>query len=142
MRQRVIAFYEKYNPKKLEDMDSVNKVLKNYEGKEKELFKKLNKAYAKQIKAEKQKEKELEKQRQKEKELEKQRQKEKDDGDKNEQTEVKPEKSLTEKLTAYYTKYNPDKVATAEQTAKKYKGKEKVLEKALKKKYGAGFEDV
>jgi len=67
------------------------------------------------------------------------KEKEGDDSEQNDNT--KPERTLAEKLEAFYAKHNPEKVSSAAETAKKFKKTPKKLEAALKKKYGEGLEN-
>lgn len=117
-KERLTAFYEKFSPDKL---DKVDANLAKYKGKEDKLWKGLAKKYKKKIE---------------EWRIEQQAAAE-------ETVPVKEEKPLKEtetnehrtQLVAFYTQYAPDKLANVDTTLEKYRGREKVLFAALRKKY-------
>lgn len=107
-RSRLHAFYSKYNPEKIDEIDTV---LLKYKGKEDTLFQALIRKYgpedAQPVEVQ---------------------------SPVNAATDVDP--MLKIRLTEFYEKYNPDKVSSVEETLIKYKGKEVGLFEALVKKYG------
>jgi len=122
-KAKLTEFYTNYAPDKVSTVDAT---LAKYKGKEDELWKQVEKKYADQIKAKKEKDGDTDKEKEKDtpKEKEKETPKEKPN-----------EQDHRQRLTEFYSTYVPDKVSTVDATLAKYKNKEGELWKALEKKY-------
>ncbi|TMW69264.1 hypothetical protein Poli38472_001420 [Pythium oligandrum] len=123
-RERLVRFYMKYNADKIHEIDGV---LERYKGKEAQLFNALVKKYGPEPSAD-----------------------EKLPSPKKAapaptKVVVNESKAVTDfnhaRLTAFYQKYNPEKLGEVETVLAKYKGKEAQLFNALVKKYGPEPDD-
>ena len=105
-KERLIAFYQKYNPEKLSGVDAT---LEKFKGREEDMFKALVGKYGPEPGAAT-----------------------------STATASSPSSSTNfkERLTAYYQKYNPEKLPGVDATLEKFKGREEDMFKALIAKYG------
>ncbi|TDH74143.1 uncharacterized protein CCR75_002961 [Bremia lactucae] len=131
-RERLQRFYDKYNPEKLHEIDSV---LERFKGREAQLFSSLVKKYGAEptegenfdLVSETQENTEVANAK----------------GVAANVFESNEEKDFNyQRLLAFYSKYNPEKIDDVPQVLLKYKGNESKLFDALVKKYGPEPDDL